>query len=66
MREALLDPGLVLKTYVQEHERSHDPMIWASVADWQNLAVVLVDWNTCELIELDEIAKVNGRKCCVV
>ena len=61
-REALLDPSLVLKTNAQENERSQDPMFWASVADWENLAVVLVDQNTRELIEFDEVAESNGRK----
>ena len=33
-----------------------------SDADWQELAVVLVNRNTCELIEVNETAEVNGRK----
>ena len=61
-REALLDPSLVLKTDAQEDERPPDPMLWASDADWQELAVVLVKRNICELTELTEIAEVNGRK----
>ena len=62
VREALLDPSLVRKTNAQENERSQDPMIWATVAAWQNLAAVLVHQNTCELIEFDETPEVNGRK----
>ena len=62
VREALLDPSLVLKSTPLELDLSKDPMIWASDEDWQKLAVVLVDRNICELIEFDERAEVNGRK----
>ena len=46
----------------QEDERPRDPTIWASDADWQELAVVLVNRNICELIEFNDIAEVNGWK----
>ena len=62
MRETLLDPSLALKTDAQEDERPGDPMIWASDTDWQELAVILVKRNICELVEFNEIAEVNGRK----
>ena len=62
VRDALLDPGLVLKENTQEDVRPNDPMIWASDADWQELAAVLVNRNICELLEFDDIAEVNGRK----
>ena len=42
VRDALLDLSLVLKPNAQEDERSRDPTIWASDANWQELAVVLV------------------------
>ena len=41
----------------QEDERPRDPTIWASDADWQDLAVVLVNRNICELIEFNDIAE---------
>ena len=62
VRDALLDPSLVLKPNVQEDERPRDPTIWASDADWQELAVVLVGGNMCELIEFNDTAEANGRK----
>ena len=62
MRDALVDPSLVLKPNAQEDERPRDPTIWASDADWQELAVALVNGNICELIEFNDIAEVNGRR----
>ena len=62
VRDALLNPGLVLKENPQESVRPKDPKIWGSDADRQKLAVVLVNRNICELIEFDETAEVNGRK----
>ena len=62
VRDALLDPSLVLKPNVQEDERPRDPTIWASDADGQELAVFLVGGNICELIEFNDIADANGRK----
>ena len=59
VREALLDPSLVLEENPQEDVRTKDPMIWTSDADCQKLAVVLVNRNICELIEFDETAQVN-------
>ena len=60
--DALLDGSLVLKPNAQEDERPRDPTIWAPDADWQELAVVHVNKNICELIEFNDIAEVNGRK----
>ena len=62
VRDAFLDPSLVLRSDALEDDRPRDPVMWASDVDWQELAVVLVKTNICELIELNEKAEVNGRK----
>ena len=62
VRDALLDPSLVLKENSPEIVRPKDPMLWVSDAGWQKLAVVLVNRKICELIESDKVAEVNGRK----
>ena len=54
----------MLKTDAQEDERPRDPMTWASLADWQELAVVLVKRNICELVEFSERAEVYGEGGC--
>ena len=59
VREALLDPSLVLK------EKPEDPMIWPRMQVGKSLQWVLVNRNICELIEFDEIAEMNGRKVLV-
>ena len=46
----------MLKEAPKEDVRPKDPVIWASFADWQKLAVVLVNRNICELIQFDEMA----------
>ena len=45
-----------------QEDRPRDPMIWASDADREKLAVVVVNRNISELMECDEVAEVNGRK----
>ena len=59
VRDALLD---LSQPNAQEDERPQDPTIWASEADWQELAVVLVNGGFCEPIEFNDTAEVNGRK----
>ena len=62
VRDALLDPSFVLKPNAEEDECPRDPTIWASDADWQELAVLLVNRNICDLIEFNDKAEVNGQK----
>ena len=54
VREGLLDNA-------QGNECSQDPMFWASQADWQELAVVLVNQNICELVGSNETVEGNGK-----
>ena len=49
----LAGPTSVLRLDTPESECPHDPLVWASDSDWQEIAVELVNRNFCEPVHID-------------